>query len=458
VIQALREQLKKARLFAPGEAVAAAVSGGADSVAMLRALVELREELGLRLSVAHLNHGIRGAEADGDAEFVRELAAKFSLPCRIEKVDAPGWAREKKLSLETAARELRYAFFERLIADGEATTIATAHTMDDQAETVLLRLLRGAGTAGLAAIPMTRALGRGRVARPLLGVRRAEIERYLQGLGQAWREDATNASDEPLRNRVRHELTPLLESWNPAIKQTLAQTARLAAAEEEHWRRRIAEIAGRANEEGLELALYAAEDEATQRRLLRVMAEGAGARLDYGEVERARERLEKASVGEWTLREEVSLRLTRKRPQPARFAFFRKNDVEKYAPVMYDYAIRMPGAWPIPEAGVLLRGVLVDAKNEAALSGALLAQRLHVRNWRPGDRYHARGRSGAKKLKELFNLHGAPAQQRSSWPVAVDEQGEIVWVQDLPIGTKWTASPGDAQAWMIETTPLDAGQ
>jgi tRNA(Ile)-lysidine synthetase-like protein len=198
--------------------------------------LELRGELGCVLAVVHFNHKIR-PEADSDAEFVEALAKQFGLEFFGGKGDAKKFALEQRVSLETAARDLRYGFFGTL-ALGK---IATAHTLDDQAETVLMKLLRGAGTKGLSGIwPCVRRQEAGdrrqEIIRPMLGVRRREIEQYLHSLGQEWREDATNRDLKHTRNKVRHELLLLLEAdYNPNIYQQLADAAEVARGDEEYW-------------------------------------------------------------------------------------------------------------------------------------------------------------------------------------------------------------------------------
>src|SRR5437667_7007731 len=237
------------RMYRPGERVAVAVSGGADSVALLRLLLELRAEVGIVLSALHFNHKIRGAEADADEAFVKALAAEHGLELRAACEDVPAYAQAQRMSLEEAAREKRYQFFNSYIVDGMLDCVATAHTLDDQAETVLMRLMRGAGTRGLAGIfpeikveEQDRELigsAAGRIVRPLLWVRRREIEEYLRLLGQSGREDSSNRDVRHTRNRVRHELLPLMESFNPEIARVLAETAEIARGEEEFWDDRI---------------------------------------------------------------------------------------------------------------------------------------------------------------------------------------------------------------------------
>ena len=322
ILQSIREQ----KLMRAGDRVAVAVSGGADSVALLRVLLELREEIGVVLAVAHFNHGLRGAESDADQAFVAELARQSGLEFFAGLGDVRDHAVLNKLSVEAAGRELRYAWFARLAAAKRLDAIATAHTLDDQAETVLLKFMRGAGTRGLAGIwpvlglelsgeaagakalfkeafdgaakaaplqdrtprlqaaeaappaegfvsgqEFTRAdmrpfhlhpesasaggtlHGTARIVRPLLGVTRDEVEAYLESLGQSWREDTSNLDHRFLRNRVRHELLPLLErEYNPNIRQALSDVAEIARGEEEYWQNEVErELARRTGGPGL---------------------------------------------------------------------------------------------------------------------------------------------------------------------------------------------------------------
>ncbi|MGH9590825.1 MAG: tRNA lysidine(34) synthetase TilS, partial [Terracidiphilus sp.] len=205
-------------LLKPGMRVAVGLSGGADSVALLRALAARSGELGLVMHAAHLHHGLRGEEADADLEFCRELAEGLGICFHEERVDTAAEAGAKPESgkstetIEEAARRLRYAWFRRLLALVEVDAVATAHTLDDQAETVLARFLRGAWTEGLAGIHPVLEFPEGRIVRPMLAATRAQVEEFLHGLGQGWREDSSNQQLTYTRNRIRHQLLPLLET------------------------------------------------------------------------------------------------------------------------------------------------------------------------------------------------------------------------------------------------------
>lgn len=299
----------------PGDRIFVAVSGGADSVALLRSVhranLEPRSALGVGMSVAHVHHGIRGEEADGDLAFVSELCASLDVPLEVQHVDVPGRVAATGETTEEAARHLRYEWFRSLIGDRKADAVLTAHTLDDQTETVLLKFLRGAWTAGLAGIYPSvevRPVGGhvGKIFRPLLKVRRSEIKTYLRSLGQVWREDFSNSDTAFTRNRVRHDLLPLLRDFNPNLDQALANLATLAREEEDRWRSELERLlpqillpgkpvrgGGRAvgSEIGeayisIDIARLSAMDPALRRRVLRAAASWLGAQISFDETSR----------------------------------------------------------------------------------------------------------------------------------------------------------------------------
>ncbi len=254
----LLKTIRKQESIRAGDRLAAAVSGGADSVALLCLLLELRAELGIVLSVAHVNHKLRGEESDEDERFVAELARQHGLELHVSEAPVSGSRRSEGGSeigsgvisrIEAAARELRYGFFRQLAREGRVTKIATAHTLDDQAETVLLRIFRGTGIRGLSGIHpriIFEEQGRafGEVLRPLLGFRRAALQKFLHEWDQSWREDSSNRDLAFLRNRVRHRLLPMIgEEFGEAAIEHMGELAEIARAEEEHWERGHLEIA-----------------------------------------------------------------------------------------------------------------------------------------------------------------------------------------------------------------------
>ena len=309
-------------LFHPGQRLAVALSGGADSTALLLALLEANAEkdaLGLVLSAIHIHHGLRGAEADEDEAFVRHLCETHNIPLTVEHVDTPARQQAEREGLEEAARELRYAAFRNLLTQNKADAVATAHTLDDQAETVLLKLLRGAWTEGLAAISPTlntaghaslpsanlshrAALPSANILRPLLQTRRSAIERFLTERNQPWREDTSNRDLTLTRNRLRHEVMPLLRTFNPSLDETLARTADIARDDQTFWAAEVARLlpgltlpgkpvrgGGRAVTTGesslaIEMERLKPHSAALQRRLLRAAAAQLGCRLSAEET------------------------------------------------------------------------------------------------------------------------------------------------------------------------------
>ncbi|HSE83594.1 MAG TPA: tRNA lysidine(34) synthetase TilS, partial [Thermodesulfobacteriota bacterium] len=214
-------------MLTPGETVVVGVSGGADSLGLLYILRELRE-YDLKLIVSHLNHGIRTKEAKRDAEFVEQIASGLDLVFELREADVPGFKKSSLISLEEAGRILRYRFFKEVLDKHNAQRIATAHTLDDQAETLLMRFIKGSGPSGLSGIPP---VSEGYIIRPLIDTLKLDVEDYLRSKGIGWVEDSTNRSRVFLRNRIRHELIPELQKYNPRIKETLARSANIFRVE-----------------------------------------------------------------------------------------------------------------------------------------------------------------------------------------------------------------------------------
>jgi tRNA(Ile)-lysidine synthase len=432
-----------AKLLRPGLRVAVGLSGGADSVALLRALAERSRELGLVLHAAHLHHGLRGEEADADLAFARSLAADLGLPFHEARVDTEAEAKANAASakpaetIEEAARRLRYGWFRQLMASGEVEAVATAHTRDDQAETVLAKFLRGAWTEGLSGIHPVVEFPEGRILRPLLSTTRAEVEAYLAALGQQWREDSSNRHLTFTRNRIRHELLPLLEGWNPRLREHLAQMAQLALDEEAWWQAELARLGpqlllpgkpvrggGREAADGLALDVtrLAALAPALQRRLLRYAAEQLGAAVDFPSTEalrtmalagRAGQKLELAQG----LRAERTHRELRLAVLPVAKA---GTAAAESAP---EYTVAIPGEILAPAFGLRLR---IEA------TGTHEGQTATLRNWKPGDRVRLRHSSGPSKVKEVLERLRVTGSSRAFWPV-LELDGRIAWMRGVEV-------------------------
>ena len=410
------------------------VSGGADSVALLRALHARSGELGLVLSVAHLHHGLRGAEADADLEFVRMLADALGLVLHEARVDAGAEAAEAHESIEEAARRLRYGWFRELMSVGLVDAVATAHTRDDQAETVCAKFLRGAWTEGLSGIHPVVEFAERRIVRPLLGATRAEVETYLNGLGQVWREDASNRDAAFTRNRIRHELLPVLETWNPQVKEHLAQMAVLAQDEEAWWDAELARVApqvllsgrpvrggGRASGEGLALdtVRLAALAPALQRRLLRYAAEKMGAALDFQATEALRALALEGRTGQ---KRELAQGLRAERtPRELRLTVEAVSAGAVEA--ILEYGSVIPGEIVAPGFGIYLR---------LEISGAVDGPVAALRNWRAGDRVRLRYSSGPRKVKEVLERLRVTGSSRAVWPV-LEVAGKIIWMKGVEL-------------------------
>jgi len=478
--QKLCHFIRRDELVHPGDRVGVAVSGGADSIALLCLLLRLREELGMVLSVVHVNHKLRATESDRDRDFVCSLAREHKLELRSTEVNVAQHAFEAGISLETSARELRYKFFRELLGEGssskpELDKVATGHTLDDQAETVLMRIVRGTGIRGLRSIQprieVQAEHGSGEIVRPVIGVRRGELQQYLRDIGQSWREDATNRDLKFTRNRVRQLVLPLLErEFNPAIAEGLAELADIARVEEDfweneaagwmgtgiHWVRpqpRMPELvqlapaggnptphrADRAQECSnalLDLAWLVSEHPAVQRRIVRAIAAQGGFALDAQHVE---EILRLASKRE-SAGKELAL------PGGWKLSYG-EEALEFVAPETtftragvgdYELHLTVPGEVTVPETGSRLQAVQVesarlpaDCDSDHLFDPIFLTGELTVRNWRPGDRYWPAHAKGPKKIKELLQDRHVPQAHRSLWPVVLSGT-EVIWVRGFP--------------------------
>jgi tRNA(Ile)-lysidine synthase len=456
MLDRVAEFIGRHRMLAPGQRVGVAVSGGADSVFLLHAMRELARHVellrDLQLSVIHIEHGIRGAASVADAEFVRRMARDLGLTFHICHADVPAMDG----NLEQAARHVRKAFYAELIASATVERVATGHTRNDQAETLLYRILRGSGLAGLAGIlPVTRE----GIVRPLLGIDRTEIEAWLQERGIAWRNDATNSDRAYARNRLRHEILPLLrERFNPQLDQALANLAALARDEESYWE---AEIAGRGqqpttNNQPLVLPIIqiSGAPPALARRLVRRAFEIVKNDLygiDFAHVERV---LEMARSAEGHDRMQApGLDVCRS------FDWIRIARANSEAPRPRDFSVplQIPGSAELPGSGarIVLQVLEKDGSSQSArvacakVVDELDWQRfcpgegtpcLELRNWRPGDQYRRAGQAKAEKVKFFFQEARVPLWERRDWPI-ITYDGKIVWARRFGAAAEFATGP-----------------
>jgi len=465
MLEQVAKTIARYSMFQPGQRVGVAVSGGADSVCMLHVLRELAPRWNLRLVVLHLDHKLRGEESRQDAAFVRRLAAKLDLPFGLQETDVGALCRETGENLEQAARAVRLEFFQRERQAGTIDRVATGHTRSDQAETVLFRFLRGAGTAGLAGIrPVTDA----GIVRPLIESDRAGIERYLRERGIAWRTDSTNASTAFARNRIRHELLPQLTlDWNPAMTETLAHTADWALAEEAYWEAEMARLAPAhlVHEPPavlIDIDPLVALPLAVARRLVRraiEIAKGDLRGVGFGHL---------AGVLELTASAEGHGRL-----QIPGLDIFRSFDRLRIAPPALDnldnrnyrLPLPVPGAVQLPGQKMVVHTELFENTNVTetlsdvyngcvgCLDWNRLCSPLEIRNWRPGDQYQPVGHSGAEKIKVLFHQARVPLWERRHWPVVT--MGEVIlWARRFGPASGFAATPGSRPVLSIRETGM----
>jgi tRNA(Ile)-lysidine synthase len=557
--------IRREELLRAGDRVGVAVSGGIDSVALLRLLIELRGELGIVPSVVHFNHGLRGAESDADQEFVGGLAREHGLEFYSASGNAAQLASEEHSGLEAAARELRYGFFRSVLGSGEgvdveievprglkpeapdelngtaeavpfpisstppvsqATStdsvqpillnkIVTGHTLDDQAETVLMRVIRGTGLRGLGGI-YPRILveregedGHGEIVRPLLGIRRPELEQYLVELKQPWREDSTNADSKFTRNRVRRLVLPLLErEFNPAVVESFSELAEIARDEEDYWENEISgwlgtvvqwsqpewtrglpgfegsqelvqiqatqtalspELLERLEEGGpaimnasVSRPWLLTEPRAVQRRVVKAIGDEARIPLEFKHVEE----ILRFAAEEGPSGKELSLPLGWKVRREPEAVVFVTPDLRRQERIPdYEHPLPVPGRVLVPELGVVIEALLVTPQvtpqtapearaaeyNPLELLRAdLLRQRLMVRNWRAGDRFWPAHTKSAKKIKELLQDRHLIQPERRLWPV-VESGDEIVWMRGFPVPARLRAEAGQAAVLILET-------
>jgi tRNA(Ile)-lysidine synthase len=469
-------------MIRPGDRIGLGVSGGADSVAMLRIFAALQARLGIALVVLHFHHQLRGAAADEDELFVKALAEKFQLEFAAGRGDVAGEARRHAWNVEDAARRLRYRFFAAAAQARGLQRVAVAHTANDQAETVLAHLLRGTGLTGLAGIyPVA-----GSIIRPLLELQRGELHEFLRGLDQSWREDATNLDASRTRARIRHQLIPLLvRDFDASAVTRLARLAGHAREDETFWRvledERFRALATRESPAAISVnianlltplpMLPLAEPSAeanpasaptivlSRRMVRRIFAELRGSReqltsrhvdavIELATKSQSGARLDLPGVCVERIFDRLSFTGTTGRAESVR-----KGGRSSESP---DFAYTVSRPDRMQSANIVVTEIqrrislkMVDwppTRSDTVLGwGALDFDRVHwplvLRNWRPGDSYRPHGSRRVRKLKRLLLESRVPRSLRGSWPVLTSE-GKVIWASGYPVAEEYAAHPG----------------
>jgi len=455
--------IRRRQLFEPGARVVAAVSGGSDSVALAWILRELSEAGALRLTaIAHLDHSLRGAESARDAAFCRDLAAELGVPFDVEAVDVASLAKANGQSIEEAGREARYAFFDRVRARTTADAVATGHTRDDQAETVLMRVFRGAGTKGLAGIPPRR----GAIVRPLIDLRRVELVGWLDAHSRRWVEDSTNADRAVTRNWIRHALLPEITArFGDGVIDVLARGADLARADDSVLSEIAREVAPGIQTSvghGIDLSVPAlcVQPLAIRQRVVRGVLKRFGGGPSAAHVEAVLRMAESGQPARLRLGQRL-LELS----GGGRVLSIRESRPAERTGSSWTYPLEIPGEIDLPEAAGRLTaspttlealGGMSKVKHlpEGQAVAAGLEGPLVVRAWKPGDAMHVLGLSGRKKVQDLFVDRKVPRERRHMVPVVAHPDGRIVWVAGHALGEPFRVSEATKSVVVLNFEPF----
>jgi tRNA(Ile)-lysidine synthase len=442
-------------LIAPGDKVLVAVSGGADSLALLYLLEQFSKELGYELFVAHLNHLTRGKESDEDASFVEKEANKLSLPVFIDKIDVK--KSSLKSSFQESARILRYQFLEDVLMSIKGNKVALGHTADDRIETVLMNLLRGTGLRGLAGIPEVR----GYVVRPLLSCIRSEIEDFLDGQNLIYRTDSSNNETKYLRNKIRHEVIPFLKTFNPDISGNLLSLAEIARGEEQWMSEKTRELYSQlVKPENGDLYFKINEFEnqplAMKRRLVRetfYRLYGSLREIKALHVQQVLDLFSRARVGCWL-----------KLPGNIRVfcgydmvCFSLSNDLATTKMEKKTKRLEIQGVTSLPQAGIQFQARLVEPPlpeyidhKQAYLDFEKTGENIQIRFFQPGDSFVPLGMSGHKKVKSYFIDQKVPCEERSLIPILTNSCDDIIWVYGERISDFFRVAENTKKVLFIE--------
>ncbi|MDQ6420714.1 tRNA lysidine(34) synthetase TilS [Paenibacillus sp. LHD-117] len=435
-------------MWKDGDKIVVAVSGGADSMALLHLLHALAGPRRLRIVAAHVNHGFRGEESEAELALVRAYAERLGVPCETAELNLATYIEENRLNLQAAAREKRYAFLHRIAEQYAAASIALAHHADDQAETVMMRIIRGAGLGGLSGIPVKRSENNVELIRPLLRMNKSDLLRYCEEQGIPYCTDSSNLERHYFRNQVRLDILPYLSRFNPQLPLSLQRLAEVAGEEDDFLAGEAGRLFGsivqadqgeyavRCNELwGLHVAL--------QRRLIKLILSYLSQdteNISFDGIERMRFAAAPDAPSTWRMDAGSGVRCLREyesmRWLKAPLAGMDRN------PGSYSYEIREGMAylnaesagwtfmfqWLDPEADGQRKAV---SRGEALFDASQLSFPLRIRNRRPGDRIQVLGLNGSKKVQDMFVDEKIPPSGRESYPLLCDAEGRLLWIPGL---------------------------
>lgn len=431
VFPKVKKIIERYNMFSPGDRVLVGVSGGPDSVCLLHILNRCRKEMALSLHVVHINHGIRKRESKREEKFVSHLAGRMGLPITVKSLDVPSYARRKKLTVEEAARNMRYSALEQLAGKLNAKKIALGHTASDQVETVLMHLLRGSGPQGLSGIPPVRKLGSSLIVRPLIEVNREEILSYLKKNNLTFCLDSSNRKTEYFRNKIRLKLLPLLrKNYNKNIDGALLRLSEILKEENAYWERVVERVLGKvvsweAEKILIDFKRFLRYNVVVQRRVLYRLFGGI---VTLSQIEAIRSLAQKSSQGKRIyLGKRFSVR------KEGNFLIFSSSPERRFK--KFNYPLRVPGKNEIEGLNLTLNTRIVDfyPVSEKETNTAYFDvdkinfKKLLLRNRREGDRFRPFGLRGTKKLSDFFIDRKIPRRLRDRVPLLVEGE-DILWV------------------------------
>ena len=471
ILQKVEQTILRQNMFSKGDSVLTGVSGGPDSVALLHILVQLAPKWELTIGIAHLNHCLRGAESDRDADFVADLAARLNLPCFSEAINVRNDPAFRKLSIEATARQVRYDFFDRISRQNGYHKIAIGHHRDDNAELMLMFLFRGSGPLGFSGIPPVR---EGRIVRPLISTGRNELVAFLNENAITYQVDKSNRDMRFLRNRIRHETIPYIQACcNPGIVETLNRFSKIVRSEDE-WMNEIIQpiyekalVSAGKHRVVLAISILTAFPEAVRRRVIRtaiVRIKGDLLRISFSHIEAARELAERQQYPAQLMLPD-GIRIQRNKSlltfyQVDESLRSRRLEIRR-RPLSFFYSVFGPverATVTISETGAVLTfseipigSCMMDNLSEkiALLDMEMLKFPLILRNIQPGDRFNPLGVTGTQKIQKYFIDHKIDRTERQQCPVLLSGN-EVVWLAGHRINGHFKVTPSTRRVLRIE--------